>query len=196
MRDPASLAAQLGGMLEAGDVAAVLVSFAAASSSEVQSALDLLRPVVQSRGAALLLQDLPELAVRAGADGAHLGGVEALKRAVPLLKPAHIAGAGGLSTRHDAMLAGEAGADYVMFGEPDIHGRRPDFAAVVDRVAWWAEIFEIPCAAFAASLEEVAALASAGAEFVVARELCFDAPENGPAVVRAAAVEAGGVAQP
>ena len=41
------------------------------------------------------------------------------------------------------MLAAEAGADYVMFGEPDENGARPAFAAVEERVAWWAEVFEI-----------------------------------------------------
>ena len=39
--------------------------------------------------------------------------------AVASLKPDRIAGCGGLATRHDAMLAAESGADYVMFGEPD-----------------------------------------------------------------------------
>jgi thiamine-phosphate pyrophosphorylase len=64
------------------------------------------------------------------------------------------------------MVAGEAGADYVMFGEPDREGRRPAFDAVVERLAWWAELFEVPCVGFAASLDEVEALASGGADFV------------------------------
>src|SRR6266566_2884034 len=81
-----------------------------------------LAPTVRNKGAALLLDGHADLAVRAGADGAHLGGVEALTAALPMLKPAHIAGCGRLTTRHDAMLAGEAGADYVMFGEPDATG--------------------------------------------------------------------------
>ena len=79
---------------------------------------------VQRRDVALLLDGHPELAARAGADGAHLTGIEALTSAIPTLKPDRIAGAGGLRSRHDAMLAGEAGADYVMFGDPD-QQRRP-----------------------------------------------------------------------
>ena len=59
---------------------------------------------------------------------------------MPALKPKYIAGCGGLATRHDAMLAGESGADYVMFGEPDRDGHRPRFEAVLERVAWWAEV--------------------------------------------------------
>src|SRR5262249_54416414 len=75
-------------------------------------------------------------------------------------------GAGGLVTRHDAMLVAEQGADYVMFGEPLAGGERPAKAAVEDRVAWWAEVFEIPCVGFAASVEDVAPLVAAGVDFV------------------------------
>jgi thiamine-phosphate pyrophosphorylase len=68
------------------------------------------------------------------------------------------------------MLAGEAGADYVMFGEPDRDGRRPGFEAVLERVTWWAETLTIPCVGYAASLDEVEALAQAGADFVAIGE--------------------------
>jgi thiamine-phosphate pyrophosphorylase len=64
------------------------------------------------------------------------------------------------------MVAGERGADYVMFGEPDRAGRRPDFAAIEERVVWWSELFQPPCVGYAASLDEVAPLAQAGADFV------------------------------
>ena len=66
---------------------------------------------LQPRGVALLLDGRPELAARAGADGAHLPGIEALTAAIGALKPERIAGAGGLKSRHDAMLAAEGGAD-------------------------------------------------------------------------------------
>ncbi len=103
---------------------------------------------------------------RAGADGAHLNGIEAFLEAVPALKPDRIAGCGGIHSRHDAMLAAETGADYLMFGEPDAGGRRPTFDAILERVAWWAEVFEIPCVGFAGSLDEVGPLSAAGADFV------------------------------
>ena len=69
-----------------------------------------------------MLDGQAEIAARAGADGAHLTGIEAFMAAVESLKPARIAGCGGLSSRDDAMLAGERGADYVMFGEPKPDG--------------------------------------------------------------------------
>ena len=77
-------------------------------------------------------------------------------RSSPRASPA----AADSQTRHDAMLAAEAGADYVMFGEPDEDGHRPSFEAIAERVAWWAEVFEIPCVGFAASLDEVEPLAA------------------------------------
>ena len=123
-------------------------------------------PVVQDQGAALLLDGHVELVARAGADGAHLTGLDAFTDALAQLKPDRIAGCGGLESRHDAMTAAEAGADYVMFGEPDGAGARPSFAAIEDRVAWWAEVFEIPCVGYAASPDEVAPLVKAGADFI------------------------------
>ena len=78
------------------------------------------------------------------------------------------------------MLAAEAGADYVMFGEPDASGRRPSFDAIVERVAWWAEVFEIPCVGFAGTLDEVEPLAAAGADFVALGDCVFAMDADGP----------------
>ena len=89
------------------------------------SRIKALLPAVQNAGAALLLDGHVELVARAGADGAHLNGLAAMEDAMPSLKPDRIAGVGGLATRHDSMAAGEAGADYVLFGEPDAKGSAP-----------------------------------------------------------------------
>jgi thiamine-phosphate pyrophosphorylase len=135
-------------------------------------------PVVQERGAALLLDGRPELVARSGADGAHLTGTEAVKEAIAGLKPDRIAGVGGLASRHEAMLAAESGADYVMFGEPDRAGKRPSFEAIHERVAWWTHVFEVPCVAYAAGFDEVDELAAA--EFVAVGEFIFS-DSRGPA---------------
>ena len=142
---------------------------------------------MQNRGAALLLDGHPDLAARAGADGSHLSGIEALGSAIATLKPARIAGCGGLETRHEAMVAAEAGADYVMFGEPDTSGGRPAFEAIAQRVAWWAEVFEIPCVGFAATLDEVEPLAAAGADFIAMGDCVFGAGHGAAAAVADAA---------
>jgi thiamine-phosphate pyrophosphorylase len=182
-QDPAGLANQLAEALGAADIAAVLLRLPETDDGARVDHVKAIAPTVQNKGAALLLDGHPELATRAGADGSHLCGIDALKSAIATLKPALIAGCGGLETRHDAMVAAETGADYVMFGDPDASGGRPSFEAIAQRVAWWAEVFEIPCVAFAASLEEVEPLAAAGADFIAVGECVFGAGHGAAAAV-------------
>jgi thiamine-phosphate pyrophosphorylase len=183
-QDTAGLADKLARAFDAADVAAVLVRLPPTDERNHVNQAKALAPAVQDKGVAFILDGHPDLAARAGADGAHLTGIDALSDALATLKPARIAGCGGLETKHDAMLAAEAGADYVMFGEPDAAGLRPSFDAVLERVAWWAEVFAIPCVGFAASLDEVEALAQAGADFVAVGDFVF-ADERGCAAAMA-----------
>jgi thiamine-phosphate pyrophosphorylase len=185
VNDPAELAHKFEDLLGAADVAAVLLRLPQGGERTLVDYAKTIVPAVQGRGVALLLDGHPELVARAGADGAHLTGIEALTDAIDTLKPQWIAGAGGLRTRHDAMLAGERGADYLMFGEPA--GRRPPFDAIVERIAWWADLFELPCVGYAESLEEVATLAAAGADFVALGEFVFSDWEAASAMIKAAA---------
>jgi thiamine-phosphate pyrophosphorylase len=182
--DVAAATALLAPALAATGVAAVLVRLPAADERTLINRTRALAPLVQDRGVALLIDGRPDLVARAGADGAHLGAVAALQDAVAALKPDRIIGAGGLESRHDAMVAAEAGADYVMFGEPDAAGKRPSFEAIRERVEWWTEVFEIPCVAYAASLAEIPALAAA--EFVaLAPAILADPRGPGTAVAEA-----------
>jgi thiamine-phosphate pyrophosphorylase len=182
--DAAALAGALTAALAGADVAAVLVRLAAGDERSLINSGKKLAPLVQDTGAAFLLSGYPDLVARTGADGAHLTGIDAFTAAQAALQPERIAGCGGLTTRHDAMLAGEAGADYVLLGEPDPSGHRPDFEAIAERVAWWAEIFQPPCVAFAATLAEVGALAAAGADFVAVGD-CIFGDSRGPAAALA-----------
>ena len=172
--DPSLLAAGLPGLLAAADVAAVLLRLKPTDQRSMISRVKALAPAIQDNGAALLLDGHVGLVARGGADGAHLTGVEALKEALPTLKPDRIAGVGGLTTRHDSMTAAEAGADYVLFGEPDARGQRPSIAAIAERLQWWAELFEPACVGFAASREEVFEFAAAGADFVLVGDLIWN----------------------
>jgi thiamine-phosphate pyrophosphorylase len=130
-----------------------------------------------------LLDGHVELVARAGADGAHLTGIETLEDALPTLKPDRIAGIGGLTTRHDSMAAGELGADYVLFGEPDAHGQRPSIEAIAERLQWWDELFEPPCVGFAASRDEVGEFALAGADFVLVGDFIWADPRGAEAAL-------------
>jgi len=105
------------------------------------------------------------LVARGGADGAHLTGVEALKEALPTLKPDRIAGRRGTddAARFDDGRRSRRGLCAV---------RRTgcEGAAAFDRgrspsaCKWWAELFEPACVGFAASREEVFEFAAAGAD--------------------------------
>jgi len=182
--DPSALVTGLPGLLASADIAAVLLRLAVTDQRTMISRIKTLAPAIQNAGAALLLDGHVELVARAGADGAHLTGIAALEDALPSLKPDRIAGVGGLATRHDSMLAGELGADYVLFGEPDAGGQRPSVDAVAERLDWWAELFEPPCIGYAASREEAYAFARAGADFVLVDEAVW-ADARGPATALA-----------
>jgi thiamine-phosphate pyrophosphorylase len=191
--DPSSLLATLPGLLAGADVAAVLLRLALTDQRSLIGRVKVLAPAIQNAGSALLLDGHPELVARAGADGAHLDGVEAMQECLPHLKPDRIAGVGGLSTRHDSMLAGEAGADYVLFGEPDKDGQRPSVDAIAERLNWWAELFEPPCVGYATSCDEAYEFAAAGADFVLVGDFIWADP-RGPAAAlsdAAAAVSRG-----
>ncbi len=177
--DPAALAAALPALLACADIAAVLLRLAPADERTLIRRIKALAPAVQTAGAALLIDGHPDLVAKSGADGAHVAGVAALETALPVLKPDRIAGAGGLATRHDAMVAGEAGADYLTFGDADADGHRPSAEAIAERIQWWAEVFQPPCVGLAATRDEALAFAAAGADFVLLDEAVW-ADARGP----------------
>jgi thiamine-phosphate pyrophosphorylase len=176
--DPLQLAAALPGLLAAADIAAVLVRLRETDQRTMISRVKALAPAVQDGGAALLIDGHAELVARAGADGAHLTGIAAMEDALPSLKPDRIIGIGGLATRHDSMAAGELGADYLLFGEPDARGERPSPEAIAERLQWWAELFEPPCVGFAVSREEAAEFAAAGADFLLVGDFIWADPRG------------------
>jgi thiamine-phosphate pyrophosphorylase len=85
------------------------------------------------------------------------------------------------------MTAGEAGADYVLFGEPDKDGQRPSMEAIAERLNWWAELFEPPCIGHATSCEEAYEFAAAGADFVLVGDFIWADPRGAAAALRDAA---------
>lgn len=159
--DADRFAAELSGALDAADIAAVLLRLTETDERTQINRIKALTAPVQNKGAALLVDGHPDLIARGGADGAHLTGIDAFNAARDRLKPERIVGIGGLTSRHDAMTAAESGADYILFGGP---GVAP--AKTVDRAAWAAELFELPCVAFAGEMSEIAPLVAAGADFI------------------------------
>ncbi|MGY2050755.1 thiamine phosphate synthase [Methylobacterium sp. JK268] len=176
------LAARLVAACRDGDVAAVILRLAPVDERALIRQVKDLAPAVQEAGAALVVAceapgiDPVALAARAGADGVHAACADepgdALRDQRERLRDGRILGAGGLRSRHAAMEAGEAGVDYVLFGEEP----RATRESTRDLAAWWAEIFETPCVALAHDLDAVAELAATGAEFVALAPALWDAP--------------------
>ena len=174
----------------AGEITAVLLRLAPADDRTLVNRIKEIAPLAQARGAAIVVadsgpeSDLAALVTRGGADGAHTDNPVRLRSLGERLKDGRNVGAGGLKTKHDAMVAGELGVDYVLFGEPRRDGSLPDLDLVLERAGWWAEIFQIPCVAYAPRLADLPAIAATGAEFVALGEIVWSHPD-GPAAALA-----------
>ncbi len=192
VEDAASFAARLAQACAAGPVAAVLARLAPADERTLINRTKALASAAQEHGVALIVAaegevDLVTVAARGGADGLHVtDGPARIRDMVGRLMGERAVGAGGIRSKDDAMNAGEAGADYLLFGEPRPDGSLPAFDTVVERAAWWAEIFETPCVAYAPSLEHIPALVATKAEFVALGEAVWAHPEGPATAVRLA----------
>lgn len=185
--DAEAMAFRLMQAMAGGDIAAILLRLTPGDDRSRIERVKRLAGPVQGNNVALVVEDNALVATRGGADGVHLtGGAAAIAEARSSLRNERIIGVGGLRARHDAMDAGEAGVDYVMFGEPRPDGSVPPLPAVIERAGWWAEIFETPCVAYAPDAESVAALVETGAEFVALGAWAFDEGQDIRALVEQA----------
>lgn len=191
--EDASFAPRLAEACGTGAVAAVLLRLASADERTLINQVKALAPAAQEHGAALIVTvegkaDLTIVAARGGADGIHISGDPGLVRELrERLNGDRAIGAGGIRTKDDAMTLGEAGADYLLFGEPRPDGSVPSLESVVERAAWWAEIFETPCVAYAPSLDAVETLAATHAEFIALSDAVWSHADGPAAGVKAAA---------
>ena len=166
-----SALARVGAALAAGDVAALLVAPAEALPLGPAAAGPLVAAAQQANVAALIAGDA-RLAEGLGADGLHVRPARDIAdqygQARRHLGAGAIVGADCGVSRHDAMSLAEAGADYIAFGAPrHLNDRARGRARRDALVAWWGEIFEVPCVALdVESAEEAKALKEAGADFI------------------------------
>lgn len=151
--------------MDAADVACVLLGD---GGTEADPALDArLRELTQARDVAFLIENNAARAKRIGADGVHIPADPALYgQTREHLSQRAIIGVGCNKSRHEAMLLAELGADYVAFGStPALSDREREERARL--IAWWSEIFVVPCVAWNVdSQEEAVRLAGLGADFV------------------------------
>lgn len=155
--------------LAGGDVACVQLRLKDVADAEVLRIGAALKPIVQSAGAALIINDRPDLAARLDADGVHVGQSDAsYEEARRLLGKDRIVGVTCHNSRDLAYEAAEAGADYVAFGAFYPTGtKEPSHWAEPEILNIWQETMETPCVAIGGiTVENAAPLVESGADFL------------------------------
>ena len=188
--DVDAFAAILETALAAGDVACLQLRLKAPDGTLDEEATRAVSAAVtemaQSYGAAVLINDSPDLAVELGADGVHVGWDDVpVKRAREIVGKDMIVGATAKNSRHVAMQAGEAGADYVAFGAfYPTATKDGTVAASPELLEIWQESMEIPCVAIGGiTVDNAAPLVTAGADFLAVSSGVWDHPDGAPAAV-------------
>lgn len=155
--------------LDAGPVAAFQFRVKGLDDHAAARLAEPLQRICADREVAFIINDSVSLAKRLGADGVHLGQKDGDVREARerLGRDAQI-GVTCHDSRHLAMAAGEAGADYVAFGAffPSAT-KETEFAAGLDLLEWWQGIFELPCVAIGGiTPANCGPLVQAGADFI------------------------------
>ncbi len=177
----------LAAALDAGDVAAVQLRLKDVPDTVLRRTIDRLRPVVQSRDVAFVLNDRPDLAVKHGCDGAHVGQDDMPAKAARKILGELTLGVTCHGSRHLAMQAGEDGADYVAFGAffPTTT-KTPPAMADLEVLRWWGQVMELPCVAIGGiTAANCAPLVRAGADFLAVVGAVWNHPDGAASGVRA-----------
>ena len=179
--------------LAAGDVACLQLRLKntdnqAADEALIAEAIAQLMPVAHRHNVAFILNDNPELAAKYDCDGAHIGQDDmAYEAARAIMGDDKIIGVTCHDSKHLAMEAGEAGADYVAFGAfYDTQTKQAKSNADADILSFWQEFVELPCVAIGGITPDNAApLVAAGADFIAASGGVWQHGEGAAAAVRA-----------
>ena len=185
--DLAAFVEQLAQALDAGDVAALQIRLKDASDADIGRAVEALAPIARARGVAVILNDRPDLASKLGCDGVHVGQSDAsVAEARRTMGKDAMIGATCHDSRHLAMEAAEAGADYVAFGaffptltKQTVHRPDPEILSI------WQETMQIPGVAIGGiNADNCAPLVQAGADFLAVSAAVWAAPDGPAAAVR------------
>ncbi|MBF0334103.1 MAG: thiamine phosphate synthase [Alphaproteobacteria bacterium] len=185
--EPRDLMPFLEQALDAGDVAALQLRLKGVDDAAINRAIDMLRPPTQRRDVAFILNDRPDLAFEGGCDGVHVGQGDApYAKARKAVGPEAIVGVTCHDSRHLAMDAAEAGADYVAFGA-FFPTTTKDAATTADieLLRWWAEMMTVPCVAIGGiTVDNCRPLIEAGADFLAVSSGVWNHPDGPAAAVR------------
>ena len=171
--------------LSGGDVASFQLRLKDVSDDEIRRATDTLRPVVQAAGTAFILNDRPDLAAELGCDGVHVGQEDASYADARKALPNGIVGVTCHDSRHLAMDAGEAGADYIAFGAFfPTNTKQPKTTADIELLRWWGETMVVPVVAIGGiTVANAPVLVEAGADFLAVAAGVWEHPEGPKAAV-------------
>ncbi|MGZ5920372.1 MAG: thiamine phosphate synthase [Rhizomicrobium sp.] len=185
---PANFVIPLREALDGGDVASFQLRLKTVDDDAIRRATDLLRPIVQAAGIAFILNDRPDLAKELGCDGVHIGQEDAsYAEARAAMGASGIVGVTCHDSRHLAMEAAEAGADYVAFGAFfPTRTKEPKTQADIELLRWWAQTMVVPCVAIGGiTVQNAPALIEAGADFVAVSAGVCEHPDGPEAAVKA-----------
>ena len=186
--DPEKFARPLEAALNAGDIASVQLRLKDVNDDTIAAAARKLMPIVQSAGAAFIVNDRPDLAAVLGADGVHIGQEDATcADARASVGKDRIVGVTCHDSRHLAIQAAEAGADYVAFGAffPTAT-KQPKNRCQMELLQWWAEMMVVPCVAIGGiTIDNCRPLIEAGADFLAVSSGVWDFPQGPAAAVKA-----------
>jgi thiamine-phosphate pyrophosphorylase len=171
-----------------GDIACLQLRLKDADDATIMETAASLLPITRANDIALLINDRPDIAARSGADGVHIGQDDAsYSDARATVGPDAIVGVTCHNSRHLAMEAADAGADYVAFGAFfDSATKTPKYRADVPLLEWWSSLIEVPCVAIGGiTADNCAPLVKAGADFLAVVSAVWDHPEGPGAGVRA-----------
>jgi thiamine-phosphate pyrophosphorylase len=191
--EPRAFGETLKAALDAGDVASLQLRLktegeATASADTIRRASEVLMPLAQSYGVAFIVNDSAELAAEMNADGVHVGQDDmSYEEARRIVGPDRIVGVTCHASRHLAMEAGEAGADYVAVGAFFETGTKAAKSrAETEILTWWSEMFVVPCVAIGGiTVTNAAPLGAAGADFLAVSNGVWAHPDGPAAAVRA-----------
>lgn len=181
--DLAGFESALKAALDAGGAACVQLRLKDVDDDTIRHAADVLRPVAQERDIAFVMNDRPDLARETGCDGVHVGQDDAsYAEARNLLGPDVIVGVTCKDSRHLAIEAAEAGADYVAFGAFfDTTTKKSTVRAEPEILEWWSETTSVPCVAIGGiTPANCGPLVAAGADFLAVISAVWGHPD-GPA---------------
>ena len=185
---PTSFAEILKRAFDAGDVASLQLRLKDLSDGEVLRAGEILMPVAQKAGVAFILNDRPDLAARMGADGVHIGQDDAsYAEARAAIGRDRIVGVTCHNSRHLAMEAAEAGADYVAFGAfYPTATKAPKTRCDVEVIRDWVDTTVVPCVAIGGiTVENAAPIIAAGPDFIAVSSGVWDYAAGPGAAVKA-----------